>query len=220
MLKRESLRDQIREEIRSQIVNGVFSAGQNLNEANLASELGVSRTPLREALVALQHEGFIEASPGKGFSVLTLSHEEYKSIVPIIGALEKIALLSSPFPTTEQIRELRDINKEFIKTDNFTESEKKIAERLRLDLLWHELLLERSSNSKALAMLHNLKLQWRRYEYTFFSVLGSVEESARVHDLVLDELAKRNLKKAALHLEAQWNQCCSLSDFLRNKEQK
>ena len=63
------LRNQVRDRIAEQLWRGVYSFGDDLNEARLAAELGVSRTPLREGLVMLASEGLIEARPNRGFHV-------------------------------------------------------------------------------------------------------------------------------------------------------
>ncbi|MCB0328029.1 MAG: GntR family transcriptional regulator [Bdellovibrionales bacterium] len=207
MLKRESLRDQIREEIRTRIINGELTESTGISEIELAKQLGVSRTPLREALITLEQEGFLEASPGKGFSVLPMNKSEYLNLVPIIGALEKLTLLACPKLSKEEAAELRDINAELLATDQLRDHKERITTRLRTDLLWHEVLLERSTNDKALQLLRQLKAQWRRYEYIFWEYTDTTERSVREHEEIVKALLAGKSEKAGELIDKQWRLC-------------
>ncbi|HEY1176094.1 MAG TPA: GntR family transcriptional regulator, partial [Phytomonospora sp.] len=85
-IERRPLRDQIKREVLGRLRRGDFPAGQNINEGRLAGELGVSRTPLREALIALEIEGLIESQPGKGFRFAPVSPREYQELCPVVAA--------------------------------------------------------------------------------------------------------------------------------------
>src|SRR6478735_2319718 len=95
-IERRTLRSQVREELLARMRSGEVSPGESINEVQLAAELGVSRTPLREALIALESEGQIESENGKGFRFVPLSAREFEELCPIIVTLEGLALDLSP----------------------------------------------------------------------------------------------------------------------------
>src|SRR5262245_11264637 len=94
-IERRPLREQIREELLRRLDRGDFTAGTDVNEATLAVELGVSRTPLREALITLAGEGVLESNQGRGFSFAPVSRKEFRELCEIVAALEALALDSS-----------------------------------------------------------------------------------------------------------------------------
>ena len=91
-IKRESLRDQVRESLRRQIVEGALAPGEALKELELSESLGVSRTPLREALIQLEQDGMVRAGKSRGFSVAPLTVDEVEELFPIVGSLHGLAL--------------------------------------------------------------------------------------------------------------------------------
>ena len=218
MLKRESLRNQIKGEIRRQIISGDLTAKKRLSEVELASELGVSRTPLREALISLEQEGFLCASPGRGFSILPLSEDEYKQLVPVIGALERIALLSCPLPNLKKLEELRLINLDLLATDKIKDKDRRSEERVKTDMMWHEVLLENAKNLKALDLVMKTKLQWQRYEYAFWTALDDVSQSAANHSKIIDHLTNKSMINAADELDLHWSECCKTEIYLQSRE--
>jgi DNA-binding GntR family transcriptional regulator len=86
-IKQIPLRNQVRDRIAEQLWKGVYSFGDDLNEAQLATELGVSRTPLREGLVMLASEGLIEALPNRGFHVPNVDATAVAEIYLVLGSI-------------------------------------------------------------------------------------------------------------------------------------
>ena len=95
-IERKNLRSQVRDELLTRMRAGDVQPGEGINEVQLAAELGVSRTPLREALIALESEGQIESQNGKGFRFVSLSKSEFEELAPILATLEALALRLSP----------------------------------------------------------------------------------------------------------------------------
>ena len=96
VIERRNLRSQVRDELLARMRSGLVQPGEGINEVQLATELGVSRTPLREALIALESEGQIESENGKGFRFVPLSAQEFEDLAPVMAALESLALELSP----------------------------------------------------------------------------------------------------------------------------
>ena len=93
-------------------MKGDLLPGNRLQDVLLAAELGVSRTPVREALLRLERDGLVESDPNRGFFVAPLSRKEVAEIYPMVWALECLALDSCEPPTPPQIQALRQINAE------------------------------------------------------------------------------------------------------------
>lgn len=91
-IRRASLHEQVAERLREIIACGDLAAGDRINEVALAGALGVSRTPMREAVKLLASEGFLELLPGRGARVKRLSPDEILDIFEVIGALERHAV--------------------------------------------------------------------------------------------------------------------------------
>lgn len=93
-LNLKSLREQVYEHLRAAIQAGRLRPGAFLDQDRIAAELGTSRTPLRDALIQLETEGFVEILPRRGVVIRSLRLEDVRHLYEIIGALEGAALLS------------------------------------------------------------------------------------------------------------------------------
>jgi DNA-binding GntR family transcriptional regulator len=99
MFQRRPLRDDLYKEILARIGDGRLPAGQRINESKLSSTLGISRTPLREAMLGLEAQGFLVSSMGRGFMVPELNVQEFRDIQRVLTDLKPLALsLSFPLP--------------------------------------------------------------------------------------------------------------------------
>ena len=196
-IRRTILRDDVRRWVLDAICRGSLAPGAALGEAELARRIGISRTPLREALVALEREGFVVSSPGRGFSVAPLVASEMAELYPLIGNLEAFALRASPRPGADVIEVLRDLSRRLGTAAS-------LADALALDEEWHRRLLAGSRNRKVLALLERQKDQVRRLEFAFTRIVGDVATSMEEHARILDELEAGRVSRAAKLLEAHW----------------
>ena len=204
-LSRPSLRSRIGERVRDAILSGALPDGRSVNESALAAELGVSRTPLREALIALTHEGFLRSEPGRGFFVTPLTRAEAGEIYPMIWALEALGLEQAhPLPAA-RLDELDALNDELAATDLATERV------LELDRRWHRALLADCGNARLIRTLDALKAQAFRYEFAYFRVSGQVVASADQHRRIVTALRAGDRAGARSTLEINWRQTL---DFL------
>src|SRR3954470_22097336 len=89
-IRRSLLPDQVRIRLIDRIVRGVLAPGDRLNEARLAADLQISRTPPMEAILAMEREGFVEASAGRGHVVTPLSRTEVEDAYPLLMAYEAL----------------------------------------------------------------------------------------------------------------------------------
>jgi DNA-binding GntR family transcriptional regulator len=179
------------------ILNGVLAPGTRVRDSAIAHELGVSRTPVREALVRLAEQGFLRADAGRGFTVQPRDVGEVVNTYPILASLECLALrLSGPIPR-ERIEQLNEINArlDLVRHD--------LELRIELDKAWHHTLLEGCPNKRLLALIDSLKEMWRIFEYDY-ARSAPVAISTGEHAQIADALSAGDLKTALKLLEANW----------------
>ena len=203
---RTPLRTEVRRLLLTGLLHGDPAPGSGINEAELAARLGVSRTPLREALLDLEREGLIAIAPGRGFSVQPLTTRDAEEIYPIIASLEVLALGQISKRTPKRLQELDALNARL-------EAARKDAEQaLALDREWHATLLADCSNRRLLSLLESLKNQAYRYEFAFMRYSGKVVNSVGQHRGIVRALRRGDHAAAGALLNANW--IASL-DFLR-----
>lgn len=196
-IARAPLRDQVHDSVIARIVREELKPGQRLSDSVLAEELGVSRTPVREALVRLEQEGFLETEPGRGFFVKPLSCRDVGEAYPILWTLETMALRESFPPPPETLAELDRLNAEMAAAAD--------PERcIELDLRWHRALLDGCTNERLGGMIADLKTLVRRYEYAYMQTEGLVPVSTRMHAEIRDVCAAGDVERAAELLERNW----------------
>lgn len=208
-ISRERLSADVHSELIAEIIRGEFAPGQRLKDAELAERLGVSRTPVREALLRLEREGFISAQKHLGFSVKALEESEISEVYPLVKLLECSALEKCPLPAAAKLSELRELAGELGRAGEDP------LERIERDSAWHRALVEESGNRHLLRILADLKKILFRYEYTFMQVAEHVADSACEHSGIVEALAAGDRRKAVKLLGAHWDRCTetTLEDF-------
>ena len=181
--------------ILSDILRGKLSPGARLIESTLAERIGVSRTPLREALFQLEQEGFVHSELRRGFSVKPLSEREAREVFPIVGALEGLALAQSGILAKSNLGKLRAANKALLVSRGGP------RRAVQADHRFHQLLLSRCSNSHLLALIGNLHKILLRYEHLYMSDQGLIGVSVEQHNRILQAIAEGNITAARQALE-------------------
>ncbi|NUS51120.1 MAG: GntR family transcriptional regulator, partial [Nocardioidaceae bacterium] len=111
---RSLLRDDVYMRLRDAIVDGTLEPGEQLRDAELAAWLGVSRTPIREALLRLQHAGLVVARPGRSTSVATLDARAIRDAQAVVASMHELAVRQAVPQLTEQdLDRMRDANHRF-----------------------------------------------------------------------------------------------------------
>ncbi|GAA2658398.1 MULTISPECIES: GntR family transcriptional regulator [Nonomuraea] len=198
-IERRPLREQIREELLSRIDRGDFAAGTDINEVALATELGVSRTPLREALITLAGEGVLESNQGKGFRFAPVSRKEFRELCEIVAALESLALeRSDPAYLREIAPKLLTLARDF--PDSVAEQQ--VIERH--DDEWHDLLLSGCRNERLLDLITSVKAGMRRYAHLLAGDETPLEREQAEHCRVAELLMAGDLPQAAEALRVNW----------------
>jgi DNA-binding GntR family transcriptional regulator len=197
-IARAPLRREVRRVVLDRILRGEIPPGGGINESELSIDIGVSRTPLREALLGLEREGFLRSEAGRGFFASPLTADDAEDLYPILWTLEGLALASSPAPNPARMAELERINADLARYE-------RIPERaLDHDRLWHDTLLAACPKRRLVAMTEVLKDQARRYERAYMADSGRVFVSTRQHEEILEALEAGEGERAVRLLESNW----------------
>ncbi|MBW3570305.1 MAG: GntR family transcriptional regulator [Gemmatimonadetes bacterium] len=196
-ITRVPLRDQVHHALVDRILRDELRPGTRISDTALARELGVSRTPIREALLRLEREGFLEVDLGRGFFVKPLRVREVREAYPVLWTLEVLALRGTGALPAERRAELDRINAAL-------ESEDDPERRIDLDEAWHRTLLEPCGNEYLLGLIATLKSVIRRYEYAYMQNAGYIPVSTRAHEEIAELAAAGDVEGAAPLLENNW----------------
>ena len=161
MINSSSLREQIYSYLRSEIKSGRLEPGSSINLDQMCRKLGISKTPLKEALIKLECEGFVGALPRRGFQVKHLTQQELKDYYEIIGYLESgvVASIFNQLKAPALIKQMKQSNTEqmkALKAGNFDRY-------YLLNLEFHDLFLNLSDN----ATLRELVVPMKKRLYDF-----------------------------------------------------
>lgn len=199
IITRAPLRDEVHRRLLELIHRGELPPGSRVRDVQLASQLGVSRTPVREALLRLAREGVLEADMGRGFSVRRLDAAEMRETGAILSSLEDLALrLSVPIPA-ERLARLSEIDRELANTRG--DADRCIA----LDEGWHRTLLEGCPNTRLLAMISELWHVPRRYMRGYLRDAGRVTLSTQHHARIIEALRRNDLAAARERFTHHWD---------------
>jgi DNA-binding GntR family transcriptional regulator len=185
-----SLREQARKVIRGQIITGQMEPDQLYSVPRLAVDLGVSATPVREALLDLEREGLLEAVRNRGFRVVSLSLNELNDIFSIRLLLEvpSIGDIAHDGLSTSQLNELRQLAAATLQT---AEAGNLIA-FLDADLKFHVQLIATLGNPSLAKLVETLRDRVRLHGFASGSPRDFLTRSANEHLKMLDYISKRD----------------------------
>lgn len=197
-IPRAPLRSEVRRLLLGEIVRGDLAPSDGINEVELSTRLGVSRTPLREAMLALAQEGFLTSTPGRGFSVRPLTRGDAEEIYPILWTLEGLALRAAwPLHPT-RLKQVTEANR------RLEAARRAPLQALARDREWHALLLADCPNRRLLGLIENLKDHAARYEDAYMRNSGQVITSVAQHREIQAAIRSDNLERALALLEKNW----------------
>ena len=187
------LRDVVFNTLRRAILTGQLKPGERLMEVHLANKLGVSRTPIREAIRKLELEGLVVMVPRKGAEVAKISEKSLKDVLEVRRALDElIAELACSRITSEQLKELKEAGEEFERATK-TEDTASIA---RADVAFHDIIMESTGNSRLKQLVNNLAEQMYRYRFVYLKDETKHGMLVKEHSMIYDAI-KRKDKDAA-----------------------
>lgn len=193
------LREIVLEALREAIISGVLEPGERLMEIQLAEEMGVSRTPVREAIRKLELEGFVVMIPRKGAYVAGVSYKDVKDVFEIRRALEVLAAGLAAEKATDEEIELME------RALHYNNQPNSLEEIVQADTDFHALVYKASRNERLTQILSNLREQIQRFRATSLAVPGRLKTAIQEHMELVDNIARHDVEGAqniaTLHIE-------------------
>ena len=195
------LRDVVFNTLRQAILKGELKPGERLLEIALAERLGVSRTPVREAMRKLEQEGLVVMIPRRGAQVASITEKDLNDVLEVRIALENVAIEKAcKLITEEELGRLWVAAKEFEKT----KAEGNLAEA---DVAFHEIIYQASDNKRLNQVLNNLREQMYRYRVEYLKEEQTRNLLVSEHEELVKAIREGDVQKAQdisfHHLENQ-----------------
>jgi len=200
-IERRNLGSDVYRILRDRILRQELHAGEKLSDLHLSSELGVSRTPIREALLQLVQDGIVVAAPNRGFFVATLAPRDVEEIFDLRAALETLALrtMAQADHTAEYrhaLHELEHVERlvQFAKSDR--EREDAAEAFLKTDRGFHSWLVEQAGNSRLTGIIEGLWAQVAIYQQFGAELPGWMEIALEQHRAIIQHLLDGDVQTA------------------------
>lgn len=202
-------------EIKDLILQNKLKSGDLLSESLIAKELGMSRTPVREALRVLGQEDLIEVLNGIGVYVKDISINDMVDIFEVRKALEVIAIKSAIYEITEE--EIIELEDKFIqfKQKQSTEQNTEPEGLSQIDWKLHDMIVKRCNNSYVKNIMEDIHFNIQRYLNMSFNALNNPEQSVDQHLELLKSIKARNIDDTVIILEnhIDWSLDCLIRNY-------
>ena len=210
------LRDVVFNTLRQAILRGELKPGERLMEIQLANKLGVSRTPIREAIRKLELEGLVLMIPRRGAEVAEITEKSLRDVLEVRGALEELAVkLACQKITDAQIAELRAAEKEF----EMALQSGDVTVYAEADVKFHDVIYRATDNQRLIQLLFNLREQMYRYRVEYLKREEAHETLLVEHKRIIETIANRDMEAAVdavcKHID---NQVSAVIDTIRMKK--
>ena len=199
MITRKPLRDQAYQQILALVHRGDLPPGTRVKDTTLATQLGVSRTPVREALLQLAQEGVLAADMGRGFSVGRLDLLEMRETGVVLAELEILALRTSSDIPDHRLARMADLDRQL----SLTRSD--IDRIVSLEEEWHHELLAECPNRRLRQMIAGLWQVPRRYMRAYLRDARRVSLSTQHHARIIEALRRRDRETAEVRFRLHWD---------------
>lgn len=198
------LRDVVFNTLRQAILTGELKPGERLMEIHLANRLGVSRTPIREAIRKLELEGLVTMIPRRGAEVAQITEKSMSDVLEVRRAMDALcAELACERITEEELARLKDACTNFEKVTK-TKDVKEIA---KADVQLHDIILQATGNARLVQLVNNLSEQMYRYRFEYIKDFSQHERIVEEHRIIYESLVSRDKSKASeaakVHIDNQ-----------------
>ncbi|GHU05783.1 GntR family transcriptional regulator [Betaproteobacteria bacterium] len=204
-IERASLHDVVVSRIRDMIIEGLIVVGERIHEGQLCQQLGISRTPLREALKVLASEGLVDLVPGRGAVACRLTPKDARDMLDVLAHLEKIAgPLTCRNASDEQIREIRRLHEEML---GFYAARDRLR-YFKLNQQIHSMLIALADN-ESLNLVHEiLQTRMKRIRYLGDRTEENWAQAVSDHEEMMAALEARDGQRLSTamadHLARSW----------------
>lgn len=193
------LRDVVFNTLRQAILRGELKPGERLMEVQLANKLGVSRTPIREAIRKLELEGLVLMIPRRGAEVARISEKNLRDVLEVRRGLEDLTMeLACQRISESQIVELKKANVNF--ENSLTSND--VTMIAEADERFHEIIYKATGNDKLVQVINNIKEQMYRYRLEYIKDSAKRQKLVAEHKAIVAALEQRSLKDAQDRMRA------------------
>jgi DNA-binding GntR family transcriptional regulator len=204
-IRRLTLHDEVVGRLRDLIVEGTLAGGTRIHEGRLCEQLGVSRTPLREALKVLANEGLVDLLPNRGAVVRPVTAKDTRDLLRVLGRLEALAgELACANATDEEIAALKAVHDRMMEHH----AAGNIMEYFKLNQQVHGGIVRMARNPTLLSLHETLQARVRRIRFVPHDFGVATEEPLREHERMMDALLARDDAKLGKllddHMEMTW----------------
>jgi DNA-binding GntR family transcriptional regulator len=215
LVSRSLLRDDAYRMIRDAIVDGTLAPGERLNDPDLIAWLGVSRTPIREALARLEQAGLVQTKPGRFTIVSPLSLRQARAAQSVAAAMHELAVRGAvPLLSDAELDVMRAANARFAAALQNGDTN----EALAADDEFHDVAVTASANPVIRSVLEQVTPVLRRVERLRFSSVSG-RGSVTSHDTIIRFCAAGDVEHAALAARANWQTLAPLLDAAEDARQ-
>ena len=198
------LRDVVFNTLRKAILTGELKPGERLMEIHLANRLGVSRTPIREAIRKLELEGLVIMIPRRGAEVAQITEKSLKDVLEVRRALDALCVeLACDRIDSDEEEMLKEACDEF---ERATET-KDATIIAKADVAFHDIIVQATGNQRLIQLINNLSEQMYRYRFEYIKDENRHDSLIDEHRIIYESIVKRDKKKAAqtarLHIDNQ-----------------
>ena len=198
------LRDVVFNTLRRAILTGELKPGERLMEIHLANRLGVSRTPIREAIRKLELEGLVTMIPRRGAEVAQITEKSLQDVLEVRRALDALSVeLACDRISEEALTALGSACEAFAMATK-TKDTKKMAEA---DVALHDIIVRAADNSRLVSLVNNLSEQMYRYRFEYLKDASAHGQLIEEHRVIYESIRKKEKKTAAetakLHIDNQ-----------------
>ena len=199
------LRDVAFQTLRKGILHGELKPGERLMEIQLANRLGVSRTPVREAIRMLELEGLVINTPHRGAQVASITEKDLQDVLEVRKGLEEMSIrLACERITDQQLQELYEASRRFEKQ---AESDEDIMKLAAADEAFHAIIYKASGNQRLEQLINNLLDQMFRYRIEYLKDEANRQSLITEHDELWNSLKNRDYNRSRKfmrqHIERQ-----------------
>ncbi len=185
------LRDVVFNTLRQAILKGELKPGERLMEMHLANKLGVSRTPIREAIRMLEQEGLAVTIPRKGAQVAKMTEKDLQDVLEVRDALDELAVTCAfERMTPEQFVQLKEAMKAFeeaISTDD-------VRQIVEADEAFHDVIYAAAANPKLENIINSAREQMYRYRYEYVKDASVYQQLINEHKAIISGFEKKDLQ--------------------------
>ena len=209
------LRDIVFQTLRKAIIRGELQPGERLMETQLGEKLGVSRTPIREAIRKLELEGLVIMVPRKGAQVAQFTEKDIQDVLEVRAALEALAAkLACSRMDDRSFLKLQLAIAEY----SYAAKNKDLETMIEKDVEFHDIICNATQNDKLIQLFNNLKEQVNRYRITYLKNVEDSETVVAEHNEILKALQNKQedvaSRLASKHIHTQ---CDSITDFVKQR---